>query len=242
MMTPEATLQYMLDKAQRKLGTPLRRGFVQGGTRHDPKPGPLAEFVRNRDETGLDLYLLAKTLATKEPYRVIYSAGWWARALRLNDDTLISRAWKRLEDRHLISRTRDGRVVVVTLLRDDGSGQPYERPALKGESYGKLPLAYWRDGYFLRGQLDLAAKATLLIALSQHGAFTLPAERAKQWYGVSADTIEKGFATLRERNIITRMKDWRINRYSRGGLAATNVYRLRAPFASSKEVELRVVS
>jgi hypothetical protein len=82
----------------------------------------------------------------------------------------------------------------------------------------------------------------LLIALCQQGAFTLPAERAKQWYGVSADTVEKGFGLLRDRKIIARAKDWRISRYAPGGLAPTNVYRLRPPFATGREVELRVVS
>ena len=240
VMGSEETLTYMLNRAQRKAGTPVRRAFVQGGTRYNPKPGPLSQFVHNRDQTGLDLFLLALTLATKEPYRVIYAAGWWARALGMSDETLVSRAWKRLEHRQLVTRKREGRVLIVTPLRDDGLGDPYERPALKGEAYGKLPLVYWRDGYYK--ELDLAAKATLLIALCQHGAFTLPSEHAKAWYGISADTVERGLATLRRRQILTRRADWRLSRYAQTGFAKTYIYELQPPFASGKELRLKVVS
>jgi hypothetical protein len=243
IMTPEATLQEMLRKAQRREGTPVRRAFVQAGTRRSPKPGPLASFITSRDRTALDLYLLAVTLATKEPYRVIYAAGWWARALRVSHETVISRAWNRLQDRGLISRHREGRVQVVTVKNDDGKRGVYEHPARApvAEPYGKLPLAYWQDEYF--NSLDLAAKAMLLIALCQVGQFTLPFERAKEWYGISADTCERGLRTLREKKILTRQSDWHMSRYAPGGYAKTYVYWLQGAFAKrGKEVRLKVVS
>jgi hypothetical protein len=238
-MTPEQTIDYMLSKAQRKAGTPIRRTFVQAGTRHDPKPGPLAEFVTHRDQTALELYILALTLASASPYKVIYAAGWWARAIGANDDTIISRAWKRLEDRRLVVRSREGRIVVVTMLRDDGSGQPYQRPALKGEAYGKLPTEYWRQGFYR--DLSLAAKAMLIVSITQPGSFSLPAERAKLWYGISADTVEKGIAELRKQKVLTRRVDWRLDRRVPSGYARSNLYTLLPPFGSAK-AGLRVVS
>lgn len=234
VMSADETLKYMLDKAQRRTGTPVRRSFVQGGTRHDPKPGPLSAFVSSHDRYGLDLFLLTLTLATKEPYHVIYAAGWWARAIGVSDETRISKAWKRLEDRKLVAREREGRVVVVMPLLDDGSGRPYKRPALKGESYGRLSPAYWEDGYFK--DLKLPGKAMLLVALAQPGMFTLPSERAKQWYGMSADFVEDGFAELRHKRILARGRDWRLNRKVGGGFAPANVYQLLPPFSKAKGV------
>lgn len=242
-MTPEATLEAMLDKAQRREGAPVRRAFVQAGTYHDPRPGPLAAFVANRDRTALDLYLLAVTLATKEPYRVIYAAGWWTRALRLSHETVVSRAWSRLEERRLISRHREGRIAVVTIRRDDGTGRAYEHPARAAtrEPYGKVPLSYWREGLF--EELDLAAKAMLLIAVCRPGSFTLPFERAKAWYGISPDTCERGLRTLREHGILTRRRTWHMSRYAPSGYAETFVYTLQGAFAKrAKKVQLQVVS
>jgi hypothetical protein len=239
VMSSAETLGHMLDKAQRRLGTPLRRSFAQRGTRHDPKPGALAKFIANRDGTGLDLFLLMLTLATKEPYHVIYPSAWWQRALELSDETIVSRAWKRLQERRLIARERDGRLVVVTPLMEDGTLAPYTRPAAKGESYGKLPQAYWREGHFKT--LPLPGKAMLIISIVQHGSFTLPLERVKDWYGISADTAEIGFRALRDAGILTRQPTWTLSRRAPDGYAQTYIYKLRAPYSSGKEVELRVL-
>jgi hypothetical protein len=239
VMSSEETLRHMLDKAQRRVGTPVRRSFAQGGTRHDPRPGLLADLVANRDGTSLDLFLLTLTLATREPYHVVYPSAWWQRALGLSDETLVSRARERLERRHLITRFRKGRLVVVSPLKEDGSGEPYARP-VKGESYGNLPLNYWRERHF--ATLPLAAKAMLVVSLVQHGPFTLPQERVKDWYGISADTAYKGLSILRERRLLTRQSEWKLNRRSPSGYSQGYVYTLRSPYGSSKEVELKIVS
>lgn len=240
IMTQEETLNRMLAKAQRKTGTPVRRAFVQRGTRQDPKPGPLATFVANADNNGLNLYLLLLTLATKEPYHVAYAGGWWARAIGVENDSRISKAWRRLEDRRLIERKRQGRIVVVTPLLDDGSGSEYRRPAGGGESYGRLPAAYWEDGYFR--ELKMPGKAMLLIALAQPGKFTLPSDRAKRWYGISADTVEAGFAELRKHKILAQDRSYRVDRWVPSGYAPANLYYLLPPFSSKGVVPLTVVS
>jgi hypothetical protein len=77
----------------------------------------------------------------------------------------------------------------------------------------------------------------LLIALAQPpGGFTLPAERAKQWYGISADTVESGFAELRRNKVLAKGRDWRVHRKVPGGYAPANVYQLLPPFAQRKGV------
>jgi hypothetical protein len=239
VMDPDLTMKSMLTKAQRKVGAPLRRAFVQGGSRYEPKPGPLADFIHNRDLTGLRLYLLALTLATNEPFQILYPGGWWARALRLSNEALVSRAWARLEARRLISRQRDGRNVVVTMRMDDGSGLAYTRPTPSVEPYGMLRLPFWEDGWFVR--LDLPATAMFLIAVTRP-QLRLPAEHAPRWYGFSADTVERGFRTLLREKVLSRRPEWRIDRRSSTGYTESYLYQLLPPFASSKGARLRIVS
>lgn len=64
-------------------------------------------------------------------------AGVWARALGTDRTATgkaatnaVSKVFRRLEDRNLITRSRadGGREVRITLLDPDGSGGPYDRP------------------------------------------------------------------------------------------------------------------
>jgi hypothetical protein len=92
----------------------------------------------------------------------------WARALNLRtakgyDTAAISKAWRRLEQQQLVSRSRRGRLARVTLLDESGTGKFYRHHA-GTEPYFKLPFEYWLDGWHRR--LDLPAKAILLIGLS----------------------------------------------------------------------------
>ena len=106
---------------------------LQQGRRSQLHPGPLATFVHHHDMRGLDLYLLALTLATHEPFGVILPAGVWARGLGLRGtgrSAAVSRTWKRLVDLSLITRSRRGRTAAITLLREDGSGSHIPRSAV----------------------------------------------------------------------------------------------------------------
>ncbi len=44
--------------------------------------------------------------------------------------------------------------------------------------------------------LSLPGKAVLLIAHSLRPGFALPVEKAPEWYGISADTAQRGLAEL----------------------------------------------
>lgn len=236
VMTPERTMQLLLEKSQRKEGVPLRASFVHGGTsRRKAEPGPLADFVHKHDSTALDLYLLALTVATSAPFEVRYPAATWARALRISDLSAISRAWARIEERRLISRVRQGRLAKITILKESGKGGAYTHPSrgVKPDPYGKLPLAYWRDQYFR--SLNLPAKSMLLITLCWHGPLTLPSEHAEEWYGISADTCERGLGMLERVGIVAKSKTWRESLHSPTGQSQVNVYTLKGAFAQRRK-------
>jgi hypothetical protein len=94
----------------------------------------------------------------------------------------------------LIERVRSKRLSDVILLKEDGSGDPYERP-LKGPEdwWLQLPHAYWLEGHYKT--LRLPTKIMVLIALSRPDGFPLPYDRAHDWYGVSSDSAEDAYGS-----------------------------------------------
>jgi hypothetical protein len=86
-------------------------------------------------------------------------------------------------------------VPVLEVLDESGSGDVYVHPYQLDQRYFTLPHRYWEFG--LDQDLDLAAKATLLLArsLSPDG-FTLPLANATSWYGISATTLRRGMRDL----------------------------------------------
>lgn len=174
---------------------PFRRSFVQdtssGGA------GPLAWFVSGRRNTALDLYLLFHASACGGDFGTRLHARVWARALELGESIhatgVVSRNWSWLEAQGLVSRRRERRLVKATLLKEDGSGEPYTHPGKSG-NYFKLYHEFWLDGWYR--ELDLPAKAALLILLSRRQGSELPQEQAPAWYGISADTLGRGLRTL----------------------------------------------
>lgn len=209
-VTTGDTLDALVQASQRQGGVPLRPAFVQkaGGG-----PGPLAEFVQTGDLRALRLYLLLLTKASSSPWNSALPAAVWARALGLQEaerrsaKSAISKTWLRLEKRQLVSRGRRQRLADVSLLREDGSGDPYTRPDGTTERYLQVPLALFRSGPPGDGRrwlevLTLPELAVLLIALNQKNDFYLPTEHAPRWYGLSADTMARGLAGLREHDLL----------------------------------------
>jgi hypothetical protein len=185
---------------------PVRATFVQQGRRGARTRGPLAAFVAGRDEVALDLYLLVLTAASAPPHDVVRPAEVWLRSLgrdprSKSSASVLSRAWTRLEERRLISRTRQGRVLRIELLCEDATGEPYTYPTGHGtDVYFKLPFAYWTEN--LQNRLTLRGKAMFLIALSLTDGFALPYERVPGWYGVSADTAQRGLRELQDLGLV----------------------------------------
>lgn len=103
-----------------------------------PAPGPrrkLMTVARRRSRMTSDAYLLVHALASAAaPHTAVLHAGAWARLLGLGDTatpnsekSAVSKVMRRLEQRQLVTRSRRNRATVVTLLREDGSGEEFVR-------------------------------------------------------------------------------------------------------------------
>ena len=115
---------------------------------------------------------------------------------------------RRLEKRNLIKRERSKRLSQVILLKEDGSGEPYEpRSAERPEDrWLRLPHAYWLEGRYLT--LSLPAKVMLIIALSRPDGFSLPYDKAPRWYRVSSNSAEAGLKELRAAGLLDVKRTW----------------------------------
>ncbi len=141
------------------------------------------------------------------------AALFWARAFGITETAElasakagVSKVTKRLADLKLIGRERVGRKSKLVLLREDGSDDPYTRPQTNTDPYFKLSYDYWTKAYF--DTLSLPAKALLLIVLSRPNELYLPLEQAKPWYGISADTAQRGLAELRDKDLVAARTEW----------------------------------
>jgi hypothetical protein len=230
--TQQEDIEDLLTRSKRR-ELPIRWSFVQRGSRRRPEPGPLAKFVGHHDERGLDLYLLVHAVASAAPWNVDLPAGVWARMLGLLGDdgpSAVSKTWRRLEDQRLITRERVRRRASITLLREDGTGDPYTHPGSKSgrTPYLKLPYAYWEDGWYQK--LRLPGKVMLLIALSLEDDFILPEDKAKPWYGISPDFAGDGLRALKKLEVLATKIDYRKAPLTVTGWTEERSYTLQPPF------------
>lgn len=216
----------------------MRKTFVQQGTSRVRDPGPIATLCSNHDERALDLYLLVHAAAIAAPFDVTLPGLTWARAIGLGTSSsarsAVSKAFTRLVRLNLIERgTRAGNRSPVVLLDEGGHGEPYVHPATARQKYLKLPHDYWTDGWHLT--LDLSSKVMLLIALSLDDAFTLPIERAKDWYGISSDTAQRGLARLGELGVVDVDMRYRKEPLAAEGFTQARHFTLTAPFGPRRK-------
>ena len=233
--TTRDTKAALLHKSGRKgHAAPIRAVFVQQGTRGRPEPAPLATLVKHHDEIGLDLFLLVHAIASAAPYAVHLPAPVWVRALGLGaidaaSLARVSRAWARLERFGLVERRKFKRLAHIVLLREDGRGEEYTPPKSAQDRYIKLSFDYWLDDW--DSTLSLPAKSVLLIALTLRNAFPLPIERGPAWYGISADTIDRGLRELQDQSLLACDKVRRVAPLSPRGYTIDYRYTLRGPVA-----------
>lgn len=240
--TPLETIDALLTRSKRS-NLPLRQSFVQQGRGKSRSPGPAAAFLTRRDPRALDLYLLIHAVASAEPYDVTLPAATWARALNLSIDktgnatkssrTAVSKALARLEKLQLITRSRKGKRSCITILDEGGHGEPYKRPATR---YFKLPYDYWREEWHLK--LVSSEKFVLLVSLSLKDGFPLPAERAPDWYGVSADSVQKGLSGLRQHGLLQFESIPRKAPLAPRGFTEQRLYTLQPPFGPHKRIRV----
>lgn len=212
-LTHRETIDDLLKQSGRNI-VPIRKAFVQQPPGSPDRAGPLAEFVTSRDARALDAYLFVHALASAEPWTCTYPSSTWARVLDLaavcepeSAKAAVSKVFRRLEDRALVGRRRSGRMTELVLLHEDGSGEPYTRPKKAGDGvWLTLPYAYWRKDHYR--DLKLPAKAMLLVALSLPEDFVLPRERMPAWYGLSADTADRGLRELRDHRLLSTRSEY----------------------------------
>lgn len=231
LSTGQDAIKFIVEQSGRKF-LAIRMPFVQQGSRGAYRGGPLAVLVKKGDERALDLYLLMRLLAVKEPYDATQPAAGWARALNITGpsaEATISRIWTRLVKYKLVKRGRARNMASMTPLMEDGSGDPYLRVTDR-DRYLRLPVAYWDANEMLYARLDLPAKAMLLIALSLPPGFILPSAQVPKWYGISPDTAERGFQQLRKFGVIEYEDRHKKAPMSKTGFTTERRYTLRGAF------------
>jgi hypothetical protein len=220
---------------------PIRSVFVQQGRGVHTRPGPLAKFLSSHDDRGLEAYLLVHAMASAEPWNCRLPSDAWVSAIGLDENatatsarTAVSKIMGRLEKRKLITRVRSNRLADVILLKEDGSGEPFERPRrdLPGDWWFQLPHAYWLEGYYKT--LRLPAKVMLLIALSLADGFPLPYDRAPDWFGVSSDSAEEGLRELRAAGLLGVDRNWIEAPRSPTGWTEQLLYTLQGSFSRAE--------
>jgi hypothetical protein len=236
--TPEETRADLFKNIARKGGA-IRSGFVQeyGKAR---TPGSLHLFVVERRLFSLQLYLLLHCLALKDPWDKVLPAGAWGRALgkdSIKSEATVSRNWKWLKDKGLVTAERKGRLLEVKLLSETHPGQPRTRPT---KPFFMLPNEFFTESIF--EELSLAGTTALLIALNAQRnqvRFQLPKEHAPDWFRISADTLQRGFDELESKKYLTSKLVPRSTPRSRTGISMVTSYRLLGPFApeTPEEVE-----
>jgi hypothetical protein len=230
-------IELLLAQTHRRV-VPIRWTFVRQGQGRETRPGPLIKFLTSHDDRGLEAYLLVHAMASAEPWNCRLPSQAWVGALGLADTasldsakTAVSKIMRRLEERKLITRVRSKRLSDVILLKEDGSGDPFERP-LKGPEdwWLQLPHSYWLEGHYKT--LRLPAKVLLLIALSLPDGFTLPYDQAPNWYGVSSDSAEEGLRELRATRLLAVERHWLKTPRSETGWTEQLMYTLQGSFST----------
>ncbi|WP_092978087.1 hypothetical protein [Actinopolyspora lacussalsi] len=217
MVTGHDARVKLLERNKRP-AVPLRHTFVQRPSEETPRHGPLCEFVRNGDLRGLRAYLVVVAASGGERAE----DGWtteldsmvWARLFDTDQHTgprgaraAAQRILDRLQDRGLIHRARSARgsrQIAVTLLREDGSGKPYDRPdgGDTADRFLRLPVVFWNERFDAR--LSLPAMTMLLVLLKERRWSAFPPDKMPDWYGISADTTQRGLKELNELGLVER--------------------------------------
>ena len=197
----QETIEAFVARSKRLRAVGIRRSFLQTGRAARAGAGVLASFVKRKDDLGLDLYLLLLLRGRGARYGGHYvdvQSGTWTRALgRVGESAnqTLSRALRRLVDHKLIKRKKTKKGMRVELLKEDGSGLAYTPPSGgPKEPYFQLPIEYWLQGHYMK--LSTPAKAMLLIALGELPEFELQVARVPKFYGISAETADRGFTEL----------------------------------------------
>ncbi|MGW6454739.1 hypothetical protein ACWF94_02225 [Streptomyces sp. NPDC055078] len=220
-----------------RANVPLRKTFVQAPNGAASRHGPLKDFVTGRDLRGLRAYLMIVAACSNgdSGWSTTHDSAVWARMLDIQetatDQSARTGAWRtlrRLEKRQLITCRRTGTKITATLLREDGSGKPYDRPRGDTEEnlFLQIPATFWTKGY--DDGLDLPGLALLLVVAREKNGSAFPAEKAPAWYGWSADTHERGLKQLLALGLIERREHYKKAPLAPAGFTMTYLYQRTA--------------
>ena len=236
------TVQEMLKRSKRTF-LPLSHDFIQHPRGSVGRSSVLAKFMRAGDKRALLAYLLILSATSSSQNGIWFtslSLQTWARAMGCFETATgkaakvsASKILKRLEDRNLIDKQREGRSNVrVVLKSSDGTGAEYKRPKRR---YVRLSYEFWEREYDQK--LGMPAIAMLLVLLGEKPGCALPLERFPEWYGWSADTAQRGLDQLSEMGIVEKLTRWERRPLSPEGVSKVSHYYLQEPF-DSNSVEL----
>lgn len=192
---------------------PIRREFFEG----DGGPAPFVRVLGNSD-VRFPLYVSLLWASPGGDHDTAFSAGNWAMLLGLSDfartgKRRIHRAISELADLGFVHVDRNGsRPVRVTLLREDGSGEPYSKPsksAKAGEySYINVPSDWWMNGWIARASAKAFAMWTFIRHFDKnaHEQWVWLPQSATTRQGLSPDRRQRG---IRELGAIGLIETWR---------------------------------
>ncbi|MFE4915516.1 hypothetical protein ACFRCX_28850 [Streptomyces sp. NPDC056652] len=226
-----------------RANVPLRKTFVQAPRGSATRHGPLSEFVTGRDLRALKAYLMivAACSSGTDGWSTRHDSAVWARLMDIHetatDQSARTGAWRalqRLQKRKLITCTRAGVLITVTLLREDASGDAYYRPRGDSEEdlYLQIPATFWTKRY--DEQVDLPALALLLVVLREKNWSRFPSDKAPDWYGWSADTHERGLKKLLDLGLVERREYYTKAPLTPSGYTMTYQYQ-RAPIMRARK-------
>lgn len=236
---------------------PLRKIFVQrpkGSAQLESKPdrpsiraSSLADLVTGRQERALDLLLLVHALWPVLDGTPL-ALSVWAKLLSVKSPCTPAgarAAITTLEQHQLLHCHWEKRIPVLAPLLEDGSGEPWTKAGAKAEEgpgYFTIPHDYWNLGF--SEDLKLPGKAMLLIIAadtqsSKTPAFKMAYERAKEWYGISERTAERGYAQLRKAEMATyKIQKVKDDRHP-AGRRTVYWWALNAPFSTISRAHLQ---
>jgi hypothetical protein len=126
------------------------------------------------------------------------------------------------------------------MLREDGSGEPYEYPdpAREEDRYLRLPFAFWVEGWYQR--LSLPGLAMLLVLLAEKDDVVLPIDRVPEWYGISRATAQRGLDELRQKGLVEMRVEQRVEPLAPDGFTSERHHRLVGSFERPRREEATV--
>ncbi|RWA19967.1 hypothetical protein MELE44368_18825 [Mycolicibacterium elephantis DSM 44368] len=196
----------------RRRSVPVRAVFARDMNERKSAPmGKLIAIGGRGGEVLLKLYLALIWRSSAKPFATEVSARKWAQLLALPDPSKngarrVSDALKTLAEFRLITvEPRRGECPRVTLLREDGSDQPYSVPrGTNGDFYFQIPAQMWTSGTMQ--QLSAPGLAMLIAVLAEQkypgGPVWWSTERFPGRYGVSSATRARGTRELQEAGLL----------------------------------------